>query len=100
MTTPTTLPADKFDTDMTFVRPDPAPTRVGLDKLAVLPGFNTRVKDAAYQDRVVGIAESIAAHGFFEDTPFAVVPIEGDDTNYIFDGNHRFDAAKQVLRSE
>lgn len=97
MTTPTTLPADKFDTDMTFVRPDPAPTRVALDKLAVLPGFNTRVKDGEYQDRVVGIAESIAAHGFFEDKPFAVVQIEGDDTIYIFDGEHRFDAAKQAL---
>lgn len=93
----TVLPADKFDTAMTFVKPDPAPTRVDLNKLAVLPGFNTRVKDADYNERVAAIAESIAAHGFFDDKPFAVVMLPDDETIYIFDGEHRFDAAKQAL---
>lgn len=92
----TVLPADKFDTNMTFVKPDPAPTRVPLDKLAVLPGFNTRVKDEEYNERVTTIAESIIANGFFDDKPFAVVMVEGDDTVYIYDGEHRFDAAKQA----
>lgn len=90
------LPADKFDTTMTFVKPDPAPTRVPLDKLAVLPGFNTRVKDDEYNERVTTIAESIVNNGFFDDKPFAVVMIDGDDTVYIYDGEHRFDAAKQA----
>ena len=90
------LPADKFDTAMTFVKPDDAPTRAPLDKLAVLPGFNTRVKDADYNERVATIAESIAAHGFFDDKPFAVTMLPGDDTIYIYDGEHRFDAAKQA----
>jgi ParB-like chromosome segregation protein Spo0J len=93
----TVLPQDKFDTAMTFVKPESAPTRVPLDKLAVLPGFNTRVKDADYNERVATIAESIAAHGFFDDKPFAVVMIPGDETVYIYDGEHRFDAAKQAL---
>lgn len=97
MTTAINLPADKFDTAMTFVRPDPAPTRVPLDKLAVLPGFNTRVKDAEYNERVAGIADSIARNGFFDDKPFAVTMIPNDDTVYIYDGEHRFDAAKQAL---
>ena len=97
MTTAINLPADKFDTAMTFVRPDPAPTRVPLDKLAVLPGFNTRVKDAEYNERVAGIADSIARNGFFDDKPFAVTMIPDDDTVYIYDGEHRFDAAKQAL---
>lgn len=97
MTTTIALPADKFDTNMTFVKPDPAPTRVMLDKLAVLPGFNTRVKDADYNERVAGIAESIAANGFFDDKPFAVTMLPNDDTVYIYDGEHRFDAAKQAL---
>lgn len=91
------LPTDKFDTDLTFVKPDPAPTRAPLDKLAVLPGFNTRVKDADYSERVTTIAESIANHGFFDDKPFAVVMLPGDDTIYIYDGEHRFDGAKQAL---
>lgn len=90
------LPADKFDTAMTFVKPDDAPTRAPLDKLAVLPGFNTRVKDDEYRERVAAIAESIAAHGFFDDKPFAVTMLPGDDTIYIYDGEHRFDAAKQA----
>lgn len=97
MTTAINLPADKFDTAMTFVKPDPAPTRVPLDKLAVLPGFNTRVKDAEYNERVAGIADSIARNGFFDDKPFAVTMIPNDDTVYIYDGEHRFDAAKQAL---
>lgn len=95
--TTTTLPADKFDTAMTFVKPDPAPTRVPLDKLAVLPGFNTRVKDADYNERVAAIAESIAANGFFDDKPFAVTMLPDDETVYVYDGEHRFDAAKQAL---
>lgn len=97
MTTTINLPADKFDTTMTFVKPEPAPTRVMLDKLAVLPGFNTRVKDADYNERVAGIAESIVANGFFDDKPFAVTMLPGDETVYIYDGEHRFDAAKQAL---
>lgn len=91
------LPADKFDTTMTFVKPDDAPTRAPLDKLAVLPGFNTRVKDDEYRERVAAIAESIAAHGFFDDKPFAVTMLPGDDTIYVYDGEHRFDAAKQAM---
>lgn len=94
MSTAINLPADKFDTSMTFVTPDNAPARVPLDKLAVLPGFNTRVKDEDYQERVLGISESIVANGFFNDKPFAVVMLPGDETVYIYDGEHRFDAAK------
>jgi ParB-like chromosome segregation protein Spo0J len=97
MTTTINLPADKFDNTMTFVRPENPATRVALDKLAVLPGFNTRVKDADYNERVTGIAESIVANGFFDDKPFAVTMLPGDDTVYIYDGEHRFDAAKAAL---
>lgn len=93
----TILPADKFDANTVFVRPEDAPTRVPLDKLAVLPGFNTRVKDDEYSERVATIAESIANHGFFDDKPFAVTMLPGDDTVYVYDGEHRFDAAKSAL---
>lgn len=88
------LPADKFDTSLVFVRPDPLPARVPLDQLAVLPGFNTRVKDDEYNERVTGIAESISANGFFDDKPFAVVMLPDNPTVFIYDGEHRFDAAK------
>lgn len=94
MSTAAPLPADKFDQSMTFVRPDNPPIRVPLDKLAVLPGFNTRVKDAEYDARVEGIKRSIHRQGFYEDKPFSVTMIPNDDTVYIFDGEHRFDAAR------
>lgn len=95
-TTTTTLPADKFNKDIVFVRPKNPPLRVPLDKLAVLPGFNTRVKDADYNERVSTIAASIVENGFFDDKPFAVTMLPDDDTVYIYDGEHRYDAAKQA----
>jgi hypothetical protein len=49
--TTATLPADKFDKSLTFVRPATPPQRVPLDNLKVLPGFNTRVKDEEYAER-------------------------------------------------
>lgn len=90
----TVLPADKFDATMTFERPASPPSRVMLDKLAPLPGFNTRVKDAEYSERVAMIAASIAANGFYEDKPLSVVMIPNDDTVYFYDGEHRYDAAR------
>lgn len=79
-------------TDVTFTRPSPTPTRAQRGALAVLPGFNVRVKDDEYKARVADIAASIEVNGFYEHKPFAVVMIEGDDTIYIYDGEHRLDA--------
>ena len=93
----TILPADKFDANTVFVRPEVALPRIALDNLAVLPGFNTRVKDDDYNERVAAIAESIVNNGFFDDKPFAVTMLPGDNTVYIYDGEHRFDAAKAAL---
>ena len=93
-TTPITLPADKFDTTMTFVRPATLPVRVMLDALAVLPGFNTRVKDDEYKARVANIAESIQRQGFYEDKPLSVTMLPNDETVYVFDGEHRLEAAR------
>ena len=89
-----TLPADKFDANLTFIKPATAPARVALDKLAVLPGFNTRVKDADYAERVTALTDSIRNHGFYDHKPFAVTMLPDDETVYIFDGEHRFDAAR------
>lgn len=89
-----TLPVDKFDANMTFVRPAETPSRIPLDRLAPLPGFNTRVKDAEYRERVANLAASIEQHGFYEHKPLAVVMLPDDETVYFYDGEHRFDAAK------
>lgn len=89
-----TLPADKFalPVDTVFNRPADAPSRVGRGALAVLPGFNTRVKDDEYKARVADIAASIVANGFYDHKPFAVVMLPGDQTLYVYDGEHRLEA--------
>ncbi len=91
-----TLPLDKFDANMIFLTSGErhSPTHVALDKLAVLPGFNTRVKDAEYNERVTLLADTIERHGFYEHKPLAVVMLPNDSTVYIYDGEHRYDAAK------
>jgi len=90
----TTLPVDKFDKNTVLVRPATPPSRVPLDKLAPLPGFNTREKGAAYSERVSNLTASMAQHGFYEDKPLGVTMLPNDDTIYVYDGEHRFDAAR------
>lgn len=98
--TTATLPADKFDKSLTFTRPATPPTRVPLAALKVLPGFNTRVKDDDYRERVAAIRSSINQHGFYEDKPFSVTMLPDDETVYIFDGEHRFDAANLAVNED
>lgn len=98
--TTATLPADKFDKTLTFTRPATPPARVPLDNLKVLPGFNTRVKDEDYNERVQSLRLSIRQNGFYEDKPFSVTMLPGDDTVYIFDGEHRFDAANLAANED
>lgn len=94
MTDTAALPADKFalPADTVFNRPADAPLRVGRGALAVLPGFNTRVKDDEYKARVADIAKSIVDNGFYDHKPFAVVMLPGDQTMYVYDGEHRLEA--------
>ena len=94
MTDTAALPADKFalPADTVFNRPADAPLRVGRGALAVLPGFNTRVKDDEYKARVADIATSVETNGFYDHKPFAVVMLPGDQTMYVYDGEHRLEA--------
>ena len=75
-----------------FVRPESAPNRAARTALAVLPGFNVRVKDEEYQARVADIAASMEKNGFYDHKPFAVVMLPDDETIYVHDGEHRLDA--------
>lgn len=99
MTDIANLPADKFalPADTVFNRPADAPTRVGRGALTVLPGFNTRVKDADYKARVADIAANIVANGFYDHKPFAVVMMPGDETMYVYDGEHRLEAVDLAI---
>lgn len=69
--------------------------QVPIGKLVVLPGFNPRVKDDAYQARVRTIADSMRENGFYQDKPLAVVVT--DDGICVVEGGTRLDAAKLAV---
>jgi ParB family chromosome partitioning protein len=73
-------------------------------KLRVIEGFNTRIKDARYWERVEFLVESIEANGFFREKPLScfVVKEAGEDEQgepcmvdviYVVEGGRRLDAS-------
>lgn len=73
-------------------------------KLRVLEGFNTRIKDALYWQKVEALVASIETNGFFRDKPLACFVVkeagvddEGKpamvDVVYVVEGGRRLDAA-------
>jgi hypothetical protein len=104
MSTGKDLPAETFDADtvnMTFAaKVVSALTNktekilmVAPEKLLPLPGFNVRVKNEAYDERVSAIADSIVANGFYSHKPLGGLLLDSDhDHLFIHDGGHRLDA--------
>lgn len=104
MSTGKDLPAETFDADtvnMTFAakvvsalaEKTEKVLMVNPDKLLPLPGFNVRVKNEAYQERVAGIADSIEANGYYSHKPLGGVLLDSDhDHLFVHDGEHRLDA--------
>lgn len=69
--------------------------KVPFDRLTIHPGFNVRVKDAAYEQRVKDIADSIEANGYMQDKPMAGIVVlddQGQDSIVVTDGHTRYDA--------
>ncbi len=67
----------------------------------IWPGFNARIKDDRYWERVGELADSIEEHGFYKDKPLAcyVVKEDGKNVVYIVEGGRRLDASlKRQLR--
>lgn len=73
--------------------------KVPVDHLRVLPGFNVRIKDAAYDAHIRQLADSIKASGFFTHRPIAgYAAVEGDrNVIYVTDGHCRLEAAKLAI---
>ena len=74
---------------------------VPLDEIHVMPGFNTRVRDAALETHIRWIADSIKASGFHRDEPLGcfIVSEEAGPKIYVHAGHNRLEAAK-LARSE
>lgn len=69
---------------------------IPVDKLQPMPGFNARIKNAKYWEKVQEIADSQAENGFYTDKPIScyVIKQEGNDVIVYDDGHRRIDAVK------
>lgn len=82
-----------------------APSRdlwqVDLDRIKVIPGYNVRVRNEAYEKRVRWIADSIKANGFKQDKPLSgFVAADGNELVINLVGGHRRLEAAKLARSE
>ncbi len=70
-----------------FVMGDPT-------KVRVIEGFNTRVKDDIYWEKINILAQSIKENGFYKDKPLACIVVRDGDENvvYVVEGHRRLDA--------
>jgi ParB-like chromosome segregation protein Spo0J len=68
--------------------------QVAPDRLRVLPGFNVRVQNDAYNERVRWIANSIKENGYYKDKPLSgyVAREEDGEVIYITGGHRRLEA--------
>lgn len=63
-------------------------------RLRIKEGFNVRVRNKAYEQRVRRIADSIKANGYYSDKPLAGYPAleDGEHVIYVTDGHTRHEA--------
>ncbi|WP_175795482.1 ParB/RepB/Spo0J family partition protein [Burkholderia multivorans] len=69
--------------------------QVPREFIRVMPHFNPREKDEAYQAHIEDLAQSMLVNGFYQDKPLAGYAAEekGEKVIYLTDGHCRLDAA-------
>lgn len=74
--------------------------QVDIANLRVIKDFNVRVKDAAYEAHIRGLADSIKNNGFFQDKPIGgyVANEDGEQVIYIHDGHCRLAAVQLAIK--
>lgn len=99
----------KFDTELTSGNVKAAMSaataksrdlwQVPIREIKVLPGFNPRIHDAAYEAHVEETAQSILEHGFYQDKPLAgyVANESGEQVIYVTEGSTRLAAAHRAI---
>jgi ParB-like chromosome segregation protein Spo0J len=65
--------------------------KVPLDKIRVIPGFNTRIHTPEYEAHIEWLTNSILENGYDEDKPLAGYVVKEDDGDviYLTDGHSR-----------
>lgn len=109
-TTTKQLPGSDFDRDsvhMTFAakviadlatRTDKT-LRIPVDRLKPLPGFNVRVTNDDYRERVTEIAASMVANGYYDHKPLAAILLDNEpDHAFVYDGGTRLDALAVAIK--
>lgn len=73
--------------------------KVPIDRIKVVDGFNVRVRDDAFWERVRSTADSIKENGYYPDKPLAVFVSRDDtgDTLILVDGHTRYEALKLAI---
>lgn len=72
---------------------------VPRDQIRVLPGFNVRTRNAAYEAHIKSIGESILANGYYKDKPLAgyVAREDGANVIYLTDGHSRLEGVDYAI---
>jgi ParB-like chromosome segregation protein Spo0J len=73
--------------------------KVPIERIKVVEGFNVRVRDEAFWERVRSTADSIKANGYYPDKPLAVFVSRDStgDTLILVDGHTRYEALKLAI---
>ncbi len=68
--------------------------QVPVANIRVIEGFNVRIKDDLYWEKVRNLADSMQIEGYYQDKPLAgyVAREDGENLIYVTDGHRRFDA--------
>jgi len=72
--------------------------QVPIDCIRPLPNFNVRVHDAAYEQHIEQLTNSILMNGYYQDKPLAgyVADVDGQKIIYLTDGYSRFAAVTRA----
>ena len=72
---------------------------IPIGEFYVIPNFNPRVKNEAYEEGIRVLANSIVNEGFFTHKPISValIEIEGKERLAVKDGHRRLEAAKLAI---
>lgn len=76
--------------------------KVPPSQLRVLDGFNIRIKNEAYYERVTEYADSIRTNGYWPHKPLAgyvALDADGNDVIYLTDGMTRYEAIMRLVES-
>lgn len=72
--------------------------QVPISCIRLLPNFNVRIHDAAYEAHIEQLTKSILKDGFYQDKPLAgyVAEVDGEKIIYLTDGYSRYAAVARA----